>query len=95
MILIHVIHAHAFKPQKTFDSADGAKPELRNPDVLVGVEDLTELSYMHEPGVLNTLQVGPDHHCNHINHNSPAIIMPHTVRMMTNFNARLGLSLNH
>lgn len=52
------MHTHAFKSQKIFDSADGTKPELRNPDVLVGVEDLTELSYMHEPGVLNTLQVG-------------------------------------
>lgn len=60
-----LLYILSYLTQKTFESADGAKPELRNPDVLVGVEDLTELSYMHEPGVLNTLQVGPDHHSIH------------------------------
>jgi hypothetical protein len=63
----HTHAAHALRPilslctllQRTCECTDHSKPELRNPDVLVGVEDLTELSYMHEPGVLNTLQVRP------------------------------------
>ncbi|NXS52925.1 MYO5C protein, partial [Brachypteracias leptosomus] len=33
------------------DSA--ALPPLRNPDILVGENDLTALSYLHEPAVLH------------------------------------------
>ena len=29
---------------------DGDLPPLRNPDILVGENDLTTLSYLHEPG---------------------------------------------
>ncbi|CAJ0929704.1 unnamed protein product, partial [Mesorhabditis belari] len=31
-------------------------PFLRNPDILIGVDDLTTLSYLHEPAVLHNLQ---------------------------------------
>ncbi|KAK2184041.1 hypothetical protein NP493_284g03000 [Ridgeia piscesae] len=34
-----------------------ALPPLRNPDILVGENDLTSLSYLHEPAVLYNLQV--------------------------------------
>ncbi|KAG8270926.1 myosin V [Homalodisca vitripennis] len=32
-------------------------PPLRNPDILIGENDLTSLSYLHEPAVLYNLQV--------------------------------------
>ena len=32
-------------------------PPLRNPDILVGENDLTSLSYLHEPAVLHNLAV--------------------------------------
>lgn len=32
-------------------------PFLRNPDILVGQNDLTALSYLHEPAVLHNLKV--------------------------------------
>ncbi|POI22518.1 hypothetical protein CIB84_013734, partial [Bambusicola thoracicus] len=32
-------------------------PPLRNPDILVGENDLTALSYLHEPAVLHNLKV--------------------------------------
>lgn len=32
-------------------------PLLRNPDILIGQNDLTALSYLHEPDVLHTLEV--------------------------------------
>ncbi len=31
-------------------------PPLRNPDILIGENDLTSLSYLHEPAVLFNLQ---------------------------------------
>lgn len=34
-----------------------ALPFLRNPDILVGENDLTALSYLHEPAVLHNLRV--------------------------------------
>ena len=33
-----------------------ALPPLRNPDILIGENDLTSLSYLHEPAVLFNLQ---------------------------------------
>ncbi|KTF75669.1 hypothetical protein cypCar_00017703, partial [Cyprinus carpio] len=36
---------------------DHALPFLRNPDILVGENDLTALSYLHEPAVLHNLKV--------------------------------------
>uniref|UniRef100_A0A671L7R6 Unconventional myosin-Va n=1 Tax=Sinocyclocheilus anshuiensis TaxID=1608454 RepID=A0A671L7R6_9TELE len=35
----------------------GVLPPLRNPDILVGENDLTALSYLHEPAVLHNLRV--------------------------------------
>lgn len=32
-------------------------PPLKNPDILIGVNDLTDLSYLHEPAVLHNLEV--------------------------------------
>ncbi len=32
-------------------------PPLRNPDILIGENDLTSLSYLHEPAVLHNLSV--------------------------------------
>ncbi|XP_062849386.1 unconventional myosin-Vc [Trichomycterus rosablanca] len=37
--------------------SDGQLPPLRNPDILVGENDLTALSYLHEPAVLHNLCV--------------------------------------
>ncbi|XP_041967019.1 unconventional myosin-Va-like [Alosa sapidissima] len=36
---------------------DRCLPPLRNPDILVGENDLTALSYLHEPAVLHNLRV--------------------------------------
>lgn len=36
---------------------DKQLPPLRNPDILVGENDLTSLSYLHEPAVLHNLQI--------------------------------------
>lgn len=37
---------------------DGSNlPPLRNPSILIGQNDLTSLSYLHEPGVLHNLKV--------------------------------------
>ncbi|XP_042231898.1 unconventional myosin-Va-like isoform X3 [Homarus americanus] len=42
--------------------SDEHLPPLRNPDILIGENDLTSLSYLHEPAVLYNLQV---RFCNH------------------------------
>ncbi|KAL0968790.1 hypothetical protein UPYG_G00271910 [Umbra pygmaea] len=39
------------------DPATKGLPPLRNPDILVGENDLTALSYLHEPAVLHNLKV--------------------------------------
>uniref|UniRef100_A0AAY4ER27 Myosin VC n=1 Tax=Denticeps clupeoides TaxID=299321 RepID=A0AAY4ER27_9TELE len=39
------------------DSGSAQLPPLRNPDILVGENDLTALSYLHEPAVLHNLRV--------------------------------------
>uniref|UniRef100_A0A8C9WB91 Myosin VB n=1 Tax=Scleropages formosus TaxID=113540 RepID=A0A8C9WB91_SCLFO len=39
------------------ESKDNPLPFLRNPDILVGENDLTALSYLHEPAVLHNLRV--------------------------------------
>ncbi|XP_066501626.1 unconventional myosin-Vb isoform X1 [Hoplias malabaricus] len=47
--------------ESTFEYSIGPKdnplPFLRNPDILVGENDLTALSYLHEPAVLHNLKV--------------------------------------
>ncbi|KAI0244855.1 Myosin type-2 heavy chain 1 [Massospora cicadina] len=37
-------------------------PPLRNPPILEGIDDLTNLSYLHEPGVLHNISVRYAHH---------------------------------
>ena len=37
--------------------ADADLPPLRNPDILIGENNLTSLSFLHEPAVLYNLQV--------------------------------------
>lgn len=37
--------------------SDADLPLLRNPAILIGQNDLTALSYLHEPDVLHTLEV--------------------------------------
>ncbi|CAJ0582031.1 unnamed protein product, partial [Mesorhabditis spiculigera] len=37
-------------------SDEKSLPFLRNPEILMGADDLTTLSYLHEPAVLNNLQ---------------------------------------
>ena len=37
--------------------SDEELPPLRNPEILIGENDLTSLSYLHEPAVLYNLQV--------------------------------------
>lgn len=39
------------------DPSNPRLPPLRNPDILVGENDLTALSYLHEPAVLHNLRV--------------------------------------
>uniref|UniRef100_A0A673ZYY9 Myosin VC n=1 Tax=Salmo trutta TaxID=8032 RepID=A0A673ZYY9_SALTR len=39
------------------DKSSPKLPHLRNPDILVGENDLTALSYLHEPAVLHNLKV--------------------------------------
>ncbi|XP_078540967.1 unconventional myosin-Vc [Lissotriton helveticus] len=39
------------------EDAERDLPPLRNPDILVGENDLTALSYLHEPAVLHNLRV--------------------------------------
>ncbi|XP_068180501.1 unconventional myosin-Va isoform X1 [Antennarius striatus] len=43
--------------QHTLDPTTKNLPYLRNPDILVGENDLTALSYLHEPAVLHNLKV--------------------------------------
>ena len=46
--------------QEHYYPVDPSKPQLpplRNPDILVGENDLTALSYLHEPAVLHNLKV--------------------------------------
>lgn len=37
-------------------ASDSELPPLRNPEILLGENDLTALSYLHEPAVLHNLQ---------------------------------------
>lgn len=43
--------------ERTIDPKTNTLPPLRNPDLLVGENDLTALSYLHEPAVLHNLKV--------------------------------------
>lgn len=43
--------------QYRLDAKTKELPPLRNPDILVGENDLTALSYLHEPAILHNLKV--------------------------------------
>ncbi|XP_015117922.1 unconventional myosin-Va isoform X2 [Diachasma alloeum] len=43
--------------------ADTDLPPLRNPDILIGENNLTSLSFLHEPAVLYNLQIRFQRHC--------------------------------
>ncbi|XP_012267747.2 unconventional myosin-Va isoform X2 [Athalia rosae] len=43
--------------------SDTDLPPLRNPDILIGENNLTSLSFLHEPAVLYNLQVRFQRHC--------------------------------
>uniref|UniRef100_A0A3B4GVA1 Unconventional myosin-Va-like n=1 Tax=Pundamilia nyererei TaxID=303518 RepID=A0A3B4GVA1_9CICH len=45
------------KVEHKIDPRTNNLPPLRNPDILVGENDLTALSYLHEPAVLHNLKV--------------------------------------
>ncbi|XP_060116286.1 unconventional myosin-Vc isoform X1 [Heteronotia binoei] len=54
----HVLHLQLEDGVELHFPVDpGALPPLRNPDILVGENDLTALSYLHEPAVLHNLKV--------------------------------------
>ncbi|XP_076679327.1 dilute class unconventional myosin isoform X9 [Andrena cerasifolii] len=49
---------------KTLDvKSDAELPPLRNPDILIGENNLTSLSFLHEPAVLYNLQIRFQRHC--------------------------------
>ncbi|XP_051896265.1 unconventional myosin-Va isoform X4 [Pristis pectinata] len=55
-----VLHLKSEDDQETqyrIDPKTQELPPLRNPDILVGENDLTALSYLHEPAVLHNLKV--------------------------------------
>ncbi|KAK7077772.1 Unconventional myosin-Va, partial [Halocaridina rubra] len=63
--VVSVIYSDAQGKERTEDikvESDEHLPPLRNPDILIGENDLTSLSYLHEPAVLYNLQV---RFCNH------------------------------
>lgn len=43
--------------------SDEDLPPLRNPDILIGENNLTSLSFLHEPAVLYNLQIRFQRHC--------------------------------
>ncbi|XP_053573459.1 unconventional myosin-Va isoform X2 [Bombina bombina] len=55
-----VLHLHVEEGsdlEYRLDTKKKELPPLRNPDILVGENDLTALSYLHEPAVLHNLKV--------------------------------------
>ncbi|XP_008202902.1 unconventional myosin-Va isoform X2 [Nasonia vitripennis] len=44
-------------------ASDAELPPLRNPDILIGENNLTSLSFLHEPAVLYNLQIRFQRHC--------------------------------
>ncbi|XP_015604628.1 unconventional myosin-Va isoform X2 [Cephus cinctus] len=50
--------------KKTLEiKTDADLPPLRNPDILIGENNLTSLSFLHEPAVLYNLQIRFQRHC--------------------------------
>ncbi|XP_072764523.1 unconventional myosin-Va isoform X2 [Anoplolepis gracilipes] len=52
------VHTEESNQTKTLEIKSGADlPPLRNPDILIGENNLTQLSFLHEPAVLYNLQI--------------------------------------
>ncbi|XP_028813225.1 unconventional myosin-Va isoform X2 [Denticeps clupeoides] len=54
---LHLLLEDGTELQYKLDVKNAVFPPLRNPDILVGENDLTALSYLHEPAVLHNLRV--------------------------------------
>ncbi|KAM6936964.1 unconventional myosin-Vc [Xenentodon cancila] len=55
--ILEVLVEDGTEYQHPVDPSRPELPPLRNPDILVGENDLTALSYLHEPAVLHNLKV--------------------------------------
>ncbi|XP_056307676.1 unconventional myosin-Va [Danio aesculapii] len=55
--VLHLLLEDETELEYKLDLKSGVLPPLRNPDILVGENDLTALSYLHEPAVLHNLRV--------------------------------------
>uniref|UniRef100_A0A667WI89 Myosin VA n=1 Tax=Myripristis murdjan TaxID=586833 RepID=A0A667WI89_9TELE len=53
----HTVNVFTHSIEHKLDPKTKNLPYLRNPDILVGENDLTALSYLHEPAVLHNLKV--------------------------------------
>ncbi len=54
---LHLEVGEELEPKEVAIKTDVDLPPLRNPDILIGENDLTNLSYLHEPAVLHNLSV--------------------------------------
>ncbi|XP_014602848.1 PREDICTED: unconventional myosin-Va isoform X1 [Polistes canadensis] len=58
------VHTDDSNQTKTLEiKCDDDLPPLRNPDILMGENNLTSLSFLHEPAVLYNLQIRFQRHC--------------------------------
>ncbi|XP_076683864.1 unconventional myosin-Va-like isoform X2 [Andrena cerasifolii] len=58
------VHTDDSNQTKILDvKSDADLPPLRNPDILIGENNLTSLSFLHEPAVLYNLQIRFQRHC--------------------------------
>lgn len=58
------VHTDDSNQTKTLKiESDNDLPPLRNPDILMGENNLTSLSFLHEPAVLYNLQIRFQRHC--------------------------------
>ncbi|XP_061679063.1 unconventional myosin-Vc isoform X2 [Syngnathoides biaculeatus] len=55
--ILHLLLENGTELKYPIDTSPPELPPLRNPDILVGENDLTALSYLHEPAVLHNLKV--------------------------------------
>ncbi|KAA0724617.1 Unconventional myosin-Va [Triplophysa tibetana] len=55
--VLHLQLEDGTETEYKLDPKNTVLPPLRNPDILVGENDLTALSYLHEPAVLHNLRV--------------------------------------
>uniref|UniRef100_A0A8C6YHE1 Myosin VC n=1 Tax=Naja naja TaxID=35670 RepID=A0A8C6YHE1_NAJNA len=67
----HILHLQLEDSTLAYPVDPSALPPLRNPDILVGENDLTALSYLHEPAVLHNQSTHFSHKVRtlkHLNH---------------------------